>query len=250
MFFRKPIIIGNWKMNKNLDQALSLVKEIVTKDLDESVEKVICVPYLYVNEIRKILEKSDIEIGVQNMYFEEKGAFTGEISPTMLKSCGVKYVILGHSERRNIFKETDELINKKVISALENDLIPILCCGETLNERKENKEKEVIENQIKKALLEVDREKISKIIIAYEPIWAIGTGVVASLEDAENMCKYIRSILFKLYKDQANKVRIQYGGSVKQENIKDLMKQENIDGALVGGASLDVSFSKIINYKL
>lgn len=250
MFFRKPIIIGNWKMNKNLDQALSLVKEIVTKDLDESVEKVICVPYLYVNEIRKILEKSDIEIGVQNMYFEEKGAFTGEISPTMLKSCGVKYVILGHSERRNIFKETDDLINKKVISALENDLIPILCCGETLNERKENKEKEVIENQIKKALLEVDREKISKIIIAYEPIWAIGTGVVASLEDAENMCKYIRSILFKLYKDQANKVRIQYGGSVKQENIKDLMKQENIDGALVGGASLDVSFSKIINYKL
>lgn len=250
MFFRKPIIIGNWKMNKNLDQALSLVKEIVTKDLDESVEKVICVPYLYVNEIRKIFEKSDIEIGVQNMYFEKKGAFTGEISPTMLKSCGVKYVILGHSERRNIFKETDDLINKKVISALENDLIPILCCGETLNERKENKEKEVIENQIKKALLEVDREKISKIIIAYEPIWAIGTGVVASLEDAENMCKYIRSILFKLYKDQANKVRIQYGGSVKQENIKDLMKQENIDGALVGGASLDVSFSKIINYKL
>ena len=155
MFFRKPIIIGNWKMNKNLDQALSLVKEIVTKDLDESVEKVICVPYLYVNEIRKILEKSDIEIGVQNMYFEEKGAFTGEISPTMLKSCGVKYVILGHSERRNIFKETDDLINKKVISALENDLIPILCCGETLNERKENKEKEVIENQIKKALLEL-----------------------------------------------------------------------------------------------
>lgn len=250
MFFRKPIIIGNWKMNKNLDQALSLVKEIVTKDLDEGVEKVICVPYLYVNEIRKILEKSDIEIGVQNMYFEKKGAFTGEISPTMLKSCGVKYVILGHSERRNIFKETDDLINKKVISALENDLIPILCCGETLNERKENKEKEVIENQIKKALLEVDREKISKIIIAYEPIWAIGTGVVASLEDAENMCKYIRSILFKLYKDQANKVRIQYGGSVKQENIKDLMKQENIDGALVGGASLDVSFSNIINYKL
>lgn len=250
MFFRKPIIIGNWKMNKNLDQALSLVKEIVTKDLDESVEKVICVPYLYVNEIRKILEKSDIEIGVQNMYFEKKGAFTGEISPTMLKSCGVKYVILGHSERRNIFKETDDLINKKVISALENDLIPILCCGETLNERKENKEKEVIENQIKKALLEVDREKISKIIIAYEPIWAIGTGVVASLEDAEDMCKYIRSILFKLYKDQANKVRIQYGGSVKQENIKDLMKQENIDGALVGGASLDVSFSNIINYKL
>lgn len=250
MFFRKPIIIGNWKMNKNLDQALSLVKEIVTKDLDESVEKVICVPYLYVNEIRKILEKSDIEIGVQNMYFEKKGAFTGEISPTMLKSCGVKYVILGHSERRNIFKETDDLINKKVISTLENDLIPILCCGETLNERKENKEKEVIENQIKKALLEVDREKISKIIIAYEPIWAIGTGVVASLEDAENMCKYIRSILFKLYKDQANKVRIQYGGSVKQENIKDLMKQENIDGALVGGASLDVSFSNIINYKL
>ena len=250
MFFRKPIIIGNWKMNKNLDQALSLVKEIVTKDLDESVEKVICVPYLYVNEIRKLLEETDIGLGVQNMYFEKKGAFTGEISPTMLKSCGVKYVILGHSERRNIFKETDDLINKKVISALENDLIPILCCGETLNERKENKEKEVIENQIKKALLEVDREKISKIIIAYEPIWAIGTGAVASLEDAEDMCKYIRSILFKLYKDQANKVRIQYGGSVKQENIKDLMKQENIDGALVGGASLDVSFSKIINYKL
>lgn len=238
-------------MNETLNEALSLVKGILSNNLDESVEKVICVPSLYVTEIKKLLNGTSLKLGVQNMYFKEKGAFTGEISPTMLKSCMVEYVILGHSERRTLFNETDSLINKKVQSALEHDLIPILCCGETLAQREENKEKEVIKDQIEKALKEIPKEKITNVIIAYEPIWAIGTGKTASAEDAEKMCAYIREIIFQLYKEKAQEVRIQYGGSVKEENIKELMKKENIDGALVGGASLDeTSFTKLVNYKL
>lgn len=238
-------------MNETLNEAISLVKGILSNNLDESVEKVICVPSLYVTEIKKLLNGTSLKLGVQNMYFKEKGAFTGEISPTMLKSCMVEYVILGHSERRTLFNETDTLINKKVQSALEHDLIPILCCGETLSQKEENKEKEVIKNQIEKALMGISKEKIKNVIIAYEPIWAIGTGKTASAEDAEKMCAYIRQIIFQLYKEQAQEVRIQYGGSVKIENIKELMKKENIDGALVGGASLDqTSFAKLVNYKL
>lgn len=238
-------------MNETLNEAISLVKGILSNNLDESVEKVICVPSLYVTEIKKLLNGTSLKLGVQNMYFKEKGAFTGEISPTMLKSCMVEYVILGHSERRTLFNETDSLINKKVQSALEHDLIPILCCGETLAQREENKEKEVIKDQIEKALKEIPKEKITNVIIAYEPIWAIGTGKTASAEDAEKMCAYIREIIFQLYKEKAQEVRIQYGGSVKEENIKELMKKENIDGALVGGASLDeTSFTKLVNYKL
>lgn len=251
MLFTKPIIIGNWKMNKTLDEAKTLVKEILSKDMDKSVDKVICVPFLYVTEIKKILKDSSLKLGVQNMYFEESGAFTGEISPKMLKSCEVEYVILGHSERRTIFKENDDLINKKVKSALKHGLTPILCCGETLKEREEKKEKEIITHQIKNALFEISKEDISKIIIAYEPIWAIGTGLSASSDDAEDMCKHIKKILFELYELKSYDIRVQYGGSVKPNNVKEIMSKEDIDGVLVGGACLDSeSFLKLLNYKL
>ena len=247
---RKPVIIGNWKMNKDLDEAKKLVKEIVSEKLDNGVEKVICVPFVYVTEVNKLLEGSDVGLGVQNMYFENKGAFTGEISPIMLKSCGVSYVILGHSERRTIFNETDEMINKKVKSALQNNLIPILCCGETLEERNLGIEKEVVEKQIRNTLDDISVNDIEKVIIAYEPIWAIGTGLTASSDDAENMIKFIREILYDIYGNLSENIRIQYGGSVKPDNIKDLMQKENVDGALVGGACLEsASFCALINYK-
>ncbi|MCZ7407623.1 triose-phosphate isomerase [Parvimonas micra] len=248
---RKPVIIGNWKMNKDLEEAKILVKEIISEKLDNNVEKVVCVPFVYVTEVNKLLEGSDVGLGVQNMYFENKGAFTGEISPLMLKSCGVSYVILGHSERRTIFNETDEMINKKVKSALQNKLIPILCCGETLEERNLGVEKEVVEKQIRNTLEGISETDIEKVIIAYEPIWAIGTGLTASSDDAENMIKFIREILYDIYGNLSENIRIQYGGSVKPNNIKDLMQKENVDGALVGGACLEsASFRALINYNL
>lgn len=248
---RKPVIIGNWKMNKDLEEAKLLVKEILSEKLDNTVEKVVCVPFVYVTEVNKLLEGTDVGLGVQNMYFENKGAFTGEISPIMLKSCGVSYVILGHSERRTIFNETDEMINKKVKSALQNKLIPILCCGETLEERSSGVEKDVVEKQIRDALEGISETDIEKVIIAYEPIWAIGTGLTASSDDAENMIKFIREILYDIYGKLSDNVRIQYGGSVKPNNIKDLMQKDNVDGALVGGACLESkSFCDLINYNL
>ena len=231
---RKPVIIGNWKMNKDLDEAKKLVKEIISEKLDNNVEKVVCVPFVYVTEVRKLLEGTDVGLGAQNMFFETKGAFTGEISPVMLKSCGVSYVILGHSERRTIFNETDEIINKKVKSALQYKLIPILCCGETLEERNLGIEKDIVEKQIRNTLDDISVNDIEKVIIAYEPIWAIGTGLTASSDDAENMIKFIREILYDIYGDLSENIRIQYGGSVKPNNIKDLMQKENVDGALVG----------------
>ena len=185
------------------------------------------------------------------MFFETKGAFTGEISPVMLKSCGVSYVILGHSERRTIFNETDEIINKKVKSALQYKLIPILCCGETLEERNLGIEKDIVEKQIRNTLDDISVNDIEKVIIAYEPIWAIGTGLTASSDDAENMIKFIREILYDIYGNLSENIRIQYGGSVKPNNIKDLMQKENVDGALVGGACLEsTSFCELINYNL
>ena len=248
---RKPVIIGNWKMNKDLEEAKILVKEIISEKLDNNVEKVVCVPFVYVTEVRKLLEGTDVGLGVQNMYFETKGAFTGEISPVMLKSCGVSYVILGHSERRTVFNETDEIINKKIKAALQNNLIPILCCGETLEERNSGVEKEVVEKQIRNTLEGISEIDIEKVIIAYEPIWAIGTGLTASSDDAENMIKFIREILFDIYGNLSMNVRIQYGGSVKPNNVKELMQKENVDGALVGGACLEsASFCALINYNL
>ena len=248
---RKPIIIGNWKMNKTLDEAKILISNILSQKLDNSVEKVVCVPYIYVTEIKKLIDGTGIGLGVQNMFYENSGAYTGEISPIMLKSCGVSYVILGHSERRTIFNETDDMINKKVKAALQNNLIPILCCGESLEERNSGAEKDVVKRQINNSLFGVSKSEIEKVIIAYEPIWAIGTGLTASSEDAEDMIKFIREILKDIYGEISLKVRIQYGGSVKPNNIKDLMQKENIDGALVGGACLEsTSFCELINYKI
>lgn len=248
---RKPIIAGNWKMNKTVTETIDLLDDIKTQNLDLNVEKVIIVPFTSVYSAKEILKDTDIKIGCQNMYFEESGAYTGEISPLMLNDLGVDYVIVGHSERREIFKEEDDLINKKVLSALNHNIIPILCCGETLEEREKNNQEEIVKNQLIKNLKDVKIEDIDKIIIAYEPIWAIGTGKTASSDDAEQMCKFIRGLIADLYnKELSSKIRIQYGGSVKPDNIKEIMQKENIDGALVGGASLDaISFASLINFK-
>ena len=248
---RKPVIVGNWKMNKTVSEAKSLLEEIKEKDLDNEVEAGVCTPAIDLTIAAEILEGTNIGFGGQNMYFEESGAFTGEISPLMLTDIGASYVILGHSERRDIFGECDELINKKVLSAFEHDLTPILCCGESLEEREANKQEEKVKEQLTADLKGVSEEDIKKLIIAYEPIWAIGTGKTASAEDAEAMCAFIRNLVAELYsKDAAEAVRIQYGGSVKPANVKELMEKENIDGALVGGASLKAEdFAALVNHR-
>ncbi|MDO4661557.1 MAG: triose-phosphate isomerase [Tissierellia bacterium] len=248
---RKPIIVGNWKMNMTVTEAKAFANELKSLDLDSSVEKGICAPAIDLYSVKEILKDTDVKVGAENMYFEESGAFTGEISPKMLNDLDIDYVILGHSERREIFKEDDELINKKVKSALDHNLIPILCVGETLEERESGKAYEKVENQIRKDLSDVEKEAMEKIVIAYEPIWAIGTGKTASAEDADDMCKFIRELIGKIYDENASEViRIQYGGSVKPANVVELMDKENIDGGLIGGASLKPdSFEKLVNFK-
>lgn len=247
---RKPVIVGNWKMNKTPSEAREVLSEIKDLDLDENVEKGLCVPAIDLVVAEEILKGTDINYGGENMFYEESGAFTGEISPTMLKDVGSTYVILGHSERREHFKEDDDLISKKVKSALSYDLIPILCCGETLEEREAAKEEEKVKGQIEKGLADLSEEDVKKVIIAYEPIWAIGTGKTASSDDADKMCGFIRKLIEENFgKDAADLIRIQYGGSVKPNNVVELMGKENIDGALVGGASLKASdFEKLVNY--
>ena len=248
---RKPIIAGNWKMNNNPSESIELVKEILKEDLDGDVEQVVIVPFTSIYPITELLKEEDLKLGAQNMYFEESGAYTGEVSPLMLKDLDVDYVIVGHSERREIFNEDDNLLNKKVASAFSHGLIPILCCGETLEEREENKQEEKVKSQIAKDLEGIAADNVKKLVIAYEPIWAIGTGKTASSDDAEAMCGFIRGLIEEIYdKETADSVRIQYGGSVKPENVKDIMSKENIDGALVGGASLKSdSFAKLVNFE-
>lgn len=247
---RRPIIAGNWKMNNGVAEAKKLATEILELDLSKDVEAVLCTPAIDLYPVKELIKDSDIKLGAQNMYFEESGAYTGEISPLMLKDLGVEYVILGHSERREYFKECDETINKKVVSALKNDLQPILCVGETLEERESGSEKDKVKGQIEKNLSGLSPEDFDKVVIAYEPIWAIGTGKTASSDDAEEMCAYIRELVKEIFgQEAADKVRIQYGGSVKPENVKDIMSKENIDGALVGGASLEAkSFGDLVNF--
>ncbi|MCI7239085.1 MAG: triose-phosphate isomerase [Anaerococcus sp.] len=247
---RKSVIVGNWKMNKTPTEANELLDQISKLDLDSEVEAGVCTPAIDLLLAKVKLSETNVNFGAQNMYFEESGAFTGEISPTMLQDIGAKYVILGHSERREYFHEDDELINKKVLSALDHDLTPILCCGETLEEREAEKHEEKVKGQIQADLEGVSNEDIEKVIIAYEPIWAIGTGKTASSDDADAMCGYIRSIIAdKFGEENAQKVRIQYGGSVKPNNVVELMGKENIDGALVGGASLKAEdFESLVNY--
>ena len=232
---RKPLIAGNWKMNMTDGETKQFLNDLKNFEISDNVEACIISPFTSLKTLTEALKDTNISTGAQNMYFEDSGAFTGEISPNMLKDLGVDYVIIGHSERRTIFKEDDELLNKKIISALNHNLKPILCCGENLEQRESNNHEQDLK---------------SKLVIAYEPIWAIGTGKTASSDDAQSMCNFIRNLLAEMYsKDLAYSIRIQYGGSVKPENVTDIMSKEDIDGALVGGASLEAeSFSKLINY--
>ena len=234
---RKPIIAGNWKMHKTLSEAKSFIEEIDGKlPSEDKVEAVVCAPALFL----EALVGYGVGIGAQNMHFEEQGAFTGEISPVALEDIGVKYVILGHSERREMFNETDEAVNKKVFAAFKYNLTPIVCCGETLEQRENGETNAFVGSQIEKALQGLTEEQVKQTVIAYEPIWAIGTGKSSTAEDANEVCGYIRQVVSKQFSQEAAEaVRIQYGGSVKPENIKDYMALPHIDGALVGGASLE-----------
>jgi triosephosphate isomerase len=248
---RRLLIAGNWKMNKTVPEALELVREL--KERLKGVEDrdvLVCPPFTALYPVGRELEGSSILMGAQNMFYEEKGAFTGEISPVMLKDVGCSYVILGHSERRHIFGESDELINKKVISAVNHDLIPILCVGETLEEREKGETRQVVERQVREGLKGLKPE--DEFVIAYEPVWAIGTGRSATPEMAQEVHAFIREVLTELFgKEKAKGVRILYGGSVKPENAKGLLEMPDIDGALVGGASLKAeSFSKIVKFEL
>ncbi len=245
------LIAGNWKMHKTIPEALNLIRELkeLVKDVNDR-DILVCPPFTALYPVSKELKDSNIDLGGQNMYFEEQGAFTGEVSPLMLKDAGCSYVILGHSERRHIFGETDELVNKKVLSAVNHGLIPILCVGELLEERENGKTQEVVEKQVREGLKGIDGD--DEFVIAYEPVWAIGTGKTATPELAEEVHLFIRQVLSDMFgSEKANSVRILYGGSVKPENAAGLLNMENIDGALVGGASLKAeSFAKIVKFDM
>ncbi len=247
---RKKVIAGNWKMNKLPNEAIEFIQKLEPLVKETENEVVLCVPYTDLFYALLTAQGTNIKIGAQNMHFEEKGAFTGEVSGSMLKSIGVEYVIIGHSERRAYFAETDESVNKKVKSALKNELKPIVCVGETLEQRERGETKKIITTQTKLALEGINEEDIDKIIIAYEPIWAIGTGKTATVEDASSSIHDIREEIAKNYgQSVADRVIIQYGGSVKSSNSKELFEAPDIDGGLVGGASLDAEeFSKIVNF--
>ena len=247
---RKKVIAGNWKMNKNPEEAKKYLEEFIPLVKDTSAEVILCAPYLDLKCMVKHANGTNVKIGAQNMHWEETGAYTGEISGSMLKSIGVEYVIIGHSERRGYFAETDETVNKKIKAAFANELKPIVCVGETLEEREQGKTKEVITAQTRLALEGLTNEQVENTIIAYEPIWAIGTGKTATSEDANNSIKEIRDEICKIYGQMTSeRVIIQYGGSVKPTNAKELFNTSDIDGALVGGASLKPEdFAGIVNY--
>jgi triosephosphate isomerase len=249
---RLPFMAGNWKMNKTVGEALDLVRELkASLSGVKAVEIAVAPPFTALYAIHKELEGSPIHLAAQNLYWEEKGAFTGEISPLMLKEIGCHYVILGHSERRQFFGETDETVNRRVKAALVQGLKVIFCIGEILKEREEGKTFSVIERQVEGGLKGLGDQEMKNMVVAYEPVWAIGTGKTATPEQAEEVHRFIRGKLEKLYsREVSEEIRIQYGGSVTPENIRGLMNQPNIDGALVGGASLKAdSFSKIVRFK-
>ncbi len=247
---RIPIIAGNWKMNKTIEEGVALVNGFKAEAENTDVEVVVCVPYVMLPAVKEALAGSKVKIGAQNMHWEESGAFTGEISPIMLNELGIDYVVIGHSERREYFAETNETVNKKVKSALAHNLAPIMCCGETLEQREANEHKTLVAAQIKEGVADLSVEDVKKVVIAYEPIWAIGTGVTATSDQANEMCEMIRDTLAEIYDDAtAEEVRIQYGGSVKPANVTEIMNQPHIDGALVGGASLKADdFTALINF--
>lgn len=247
---RRKVIAGNWKMNMLPNEAIEYIQAFEPMVKDAEAEVILCVPYVDLFYCLMNAQGTNIKIGAQNMHFAENGAYTGEVSPKMLKSIGVEYVIIGHSERRAYYGETDETVNKKIKAAFENELKPIVCVGESLEEREAGKTEEIITNQTRLALDGLTKEQVKGTIIAYEPIWAIGTGKTATSEDANNSIKAIRGEIAKIYgEDVSEEVIIQYGGSVKSSNAKELFETSDIDGGLVGGASLKPEeFSKIVKY--
>ena len=247
---RKKIIAGNWKMNYCVNKAEEFVSQIKDTINTNEVDVVICPNFVALDRISDLIDGTNISLGAQNVYFEDKGAYTGETSVNMLAAVGVKYCIVGHSERRQYFNLTYEIVNKKAKKLLEKDISPIVCVGETLEERESNKMFEVVEKQVKESLDGIENISVAnKVVVAYEPIWAIGTGKTATAQQANEMCKYIRDVISKMYDEEtAQKVRIQYGGSVKPNNANEILNMSDIDGALVGGASLTNDFVAIVNY--
>ena len=247
---RKKIIAGNWKMNMTPTEAVELINTLKPLVATEDADVVFCVPAIDIIPAVEAAKGSNIQIGAEHMYFEEKGAYTGEISPAMLTDAGVKYVVLGHSERREYFAETSETVNKKMLKAFEHGITPIMCCGETLTQREQGVTMDFIRQQVKVGFLGVTAEQAATAVIAYEPIWAIGTGKTATTEQAQEVCRGIRECIAEIY-DQAtaDAIRIQYGGSVNAATAPELFAQPDIDGGLVGGASLKPDFGKIVNYK-
>ncbi len=247
---RRKIVAGNWKMNMTPSQAVALCDELKDLVKSDDVDVVYCVPAVDIVPVVEAVKGTNVAVGAENMYFEAKGAYTGEISAEMLLDAGVKYVIIGHSERRDYFKEDDALLNKKVKKAFEAGLTPILCCGETLEQREMGITLDWIRMQIKSDLVGVSAQQVASMVIAYEPIWAIGTGKTATTEQAQEVCKAVRDCIAEIYDEAtAEAVRIQYGGSVNAGNAAELFAQPDIDGGLVGGASLKADFGKIVNYK-
>ena len=246
---RKKIVAGNWKMNMTPSEAVKLVAELKDLVKNDEVDVVYCVPAIDIVPVVEAVKGTNVEVGAENMYFEEKGAYTGEISAEMLVDAGVKYVIIGHSERRDYFKECDCLLNKKVKKAFEAGLTPILCCGESLEQREMGITLDFIRLQIKSDLKDITADQVKNMVIAYEPIWAIGTGKTATSDQAQEVCKAIRDCIAEVYDtDTAEAVRIQYGGSMNAGNAAELLAKPDIDGGLVGGASLKADFGKIVNY--
>ena len=247
---RKKIIAGNWKMNMTPSEAVELVNTLKSLVVTEEADVVFCVPAIDIIPVVEAAKGSNIQVGAENMYFEEKGAYTGEISPNMLTDAGVKYVVLGHSERREYFAETNETVNKKMLKAFEHGLTPIMCCGETLEQREQGVTMDFIRQQVKVGFQNVTADQAKTAVIAYEPIWAIGTGKTATTEQAQEVCKAIRECIAEVYDEAtAEAIRIQYGGSVNAATAPELFAQPHIDGGLVGGASLKPDFGKIVNWK-
>ena len=246
---RKKITAGNWKMNMTPSEAVALVNTLKPLVANEAVDVVFCVPAIDIIPVVEAAKGSNIQVGAENMYFEEKGAYTGEISPAMLTDAGVKYVVLGHSERREYFAETDATVNKKVLKAFEHGITPIICCGETLTQREQGVTMDFIRQQVKIAFQGVTADQAKTAVIAYEPIWAIGTGKTATTAQAQEVCAGIRACIAEVYDEAtAEAIRIQYGGSVNAATAPELFAQPDIDGGLVGGASLKEEFGKIVNY--
>ena len=247
---RKKIIAGNWKMNMTPSEAVALVETLKPLVATEDADVVFCVPAIDIVPVVEAVKGSNIQVGAENMYFEEKGAYTGEISPNMLVDAGVKYVILGHSERRGYFGETDADINKKMKKAFEHGLTPIMCCGESLEQREQGVTMDFIRQQVKIGFQGLTADRAKEAVIAYEPIWAIGTGKTATTEQAQEVCGEIRKCIAEIYDEAtAEAIRIQYGGSVNAATAPELFAQPDIDGGLVGGAALKPDFGKIVNYK-